>query len=76
MDDYDKKAWDGLERERRRQLARSPRRLVPGPVRERAGKLARRAHEGASSVPGFEQAEDLVEELLKAAGEVGGEVSR
>jgi hypothetical protein len=75
MDDYDKKAWDALERERQRQLARSPRRLVPGPVRERAGKLARRAHDGASSVPGFDQAEDLVQEVLKAAGDVGAKLA-
>ena len=75
MDDYDKKAWDALERERRRQLARSPRRLVPGPVRERAGKLARSAHDGASSVPGFEQAEDMVAEVLRAAGEVGAKLA-
>src|SRR3954454_10370483 len=75
MDDYDKKAWDALERERQRQLARSPRRLVPGPVRERAGKLARRAHDGASSVPGFDQAEDVVQEVLKAAGDVGAKLA-
>ncbi|MBJ7469836.1 MAG: EcsC family protein [Solirubrobacteraceae bacterium] len=75
MDDYDKKAWDALERERQRQLSRSPRRLVPGPVRERAGKLGRSAHDGASSVPGFDQAEDLVQEVLKAAGEVGARLA-
>src|SRR5437764_15221826 len=75
MDDYDKKAWDALERERQRQLARSPRRLVPGPVRQRAGELAHRAHDGASSVPGFGQAEDVVVEVLRAAGEVGAKLA-
>ena len=75
MDDYDRKAWEALERERQRQLARSPRRLVPSPVRERASEVARRAHERASSVPGFDQAEDLVEEVLSAAGDVGAKLA-
>ena len=75
MDEYDRKAWEALERERERELARSPKRLVPGPVRERAGKVARRTHQRASSVPGFDEAEEMLEEVLRAAGDVGAKLA-
>jgi hypothetical protein len=75
VDPYDQKAWDALERERQRQLSRSPRRLVPAPVREQARRIGRKAHDGASSVPGFHQAEELVEEVFRAAGDVGAKLA-
>jgi hypothetical protein len=75
MDEYDRKAWEALGRERQRQLAKSPRRLIPAPVRERAASAARRAREGASSLPGFDEAEDLIEAVLSAAGDVGAKLA-
>lgn len=72
MNDYDKKAWDALERERQRQLSHSSKRLMPAAVRRQVRQLGQKAYEGASSVPGFDQAEELIEQVFGAAGGVGG----
>jgi hypothetical protein len=55
MNDYDKKALDALAHVRRRQLSHSPKRLIPSRVRQ----FGHKAYDGASSVPGFDQAEEL-----------------
>lgn len=75
MELYDQRAWDALERERRRQLARSPRRLVPAPIREQARQLGKKARAAASAVPGFGQAEELVDQMLRAAGDISAKVA-
>lgn len=75
MEPYDRIAWDALEQERQRQLSESPRGLVPERVREHAHRIGRKAHGGALSIPGFDHAEDLVEEVVRAAGDVGAKLA-
>jgi hypothetical protein len=75
VEPYDQTAWDALERERRRKLARSRRRLVPAAVRDRARQFGDKARVAASAVPGFDQAEELFEQVLAAAGDVSARLA-
>ena len=72
MDPYDQKAWDALARERHRLLNRSPRRLIPEAVRERAGTTTARARSRVQQVPGVDEAQRLIDETFRAASDVGG----
>lgn len=72
MDPYDEKAWESLARGRQRLLDRSPRRLIPATVRERAGATATRARERVQQVPGADDAQRLIDDAFKAASDVGG----
>jgi hypothetical protein len=69
VDPYDKKAWEDLERKRQRQLSRPTRHVLPAKGRERAAQLGRTAGDRLRGLPGSQQAENLVEEVLLGASD-------
>lgn len=69
MDPYDKKAWEELERERERQLARPARALVPKKWRQQAVEVGQKARGTFEKIPGSVQAEELVEQVLLGASD-------
>lgn len=75
MDEYDNKAWEALERERQRQLSRSPRRLIPEAVRDQAAQLGEKTREVVTRIPGSAEAQELVEQVFLAASDVATKVA-
>jgi hypothetical protein len=75
MDEYDKKAWDALDRERQRQLARSPRRLLPQSVRDQAAQFREKARDTFTKVPGSAEAQELVEQVFLAASDAATKIA-
>lgn len=69
MSDYDRRAWEALIQARERSMARSPRRLVPAAVRERASKGVSRVSDRAKELPGADQVDQVVQAVIEGGTE-------
>jgi EcsC protein family len=76
MDDFERRAWEDVQRRRERHLARRSRNLVPKPVRDRAARTARTAIGQVEELPGAVQAQQLAEGVAVGATEALARIAR
>jgi hypothetical protein len=61
MSPYDRRAWEGIQKKREKEITGRVRRLVPDRVRQRAGEVGGSALARVQDLPGAAQAQELMQ---------------